>query len=248
MNRRRGLATLADVMMPAAFSWLPAFDVDGDDQGGGGSGTDGAADADSGGGGKGDQDGGDAGPKMGPNGFPLNTPWRQMTPEQQVSYHLYQSRKHEDALKAERARNADLAAKAQQFDALSEASKSELERERDAAKAEAEALRQAALEAKRSFGTQLVETKLAAAAPAKGMDPAALKTLAGDLTRFLSDDGVNTEAVDTFLSALPDKPVEQPRHGRGDLGAGNRGTAKTSGLQAGADLWEQRHPKRKTSA
>jgi hypothetical protein len=186
--------------------------------------------------------------EIGPHGFPTNTPWRQMEKDHQVAYWVYQGTKHQEELARAQSKLQEIEPKAAQFDALSEASKSEIERERDAARAEAESLRQAALEAKRSFGTQLVETKLAAAAPAKGMEPAALKTLAGDLTRFLSDDGVNTEAVDTFLSALPDKPVEQPRHGRGDLGAGNRGTAKTSGLQAGADLWEQRHPKRKTSA
>jgi hypothetical protein len=186
--------------------------------------------------------------EIGPHGFPINTPWRQMEKDHQVAYWVHQGTKHQEELARAQSKLQEIEPKAAQFDALSEASKSELERERDAARAEAETLRKAAEDDRRKFGTQLVETKLAAAAPAKGMEAAALKALAGDLTRFLSDDGVNTEAVDTFLSALPDKPVEQPRHGRGDLGAGNRGTAKTSGLQAGADLWEQRHPKRKTSA
>lgn len=188
-------------------------------------------------------------PVMGPNGFPLNTPWRQMEKDHQVAYWVHQGTKHQEELARAQAKLQEIEPKAAQFDALSEASKSDLERERDAARAEAESLRRAAAEAKVSFGTQLVETKLEAAATGKGMTPADLKTLAGDLTRFLADDGVNGEAVDTFLSALPDKPAEQPQNPlRRDLGGGNRAPAKADGLQVGEELYAQRHRKRTPTA
>jgi hypothetical protein len=191
-------------------------------------------------------------PEPGPDGFAPETPWRSLPPEQQAAYWRHQAKKWESDAKKKSDELAQVSPEAQQFRALTEASKTDLERERDAAIAQVETLKQQAAEAKRTFGVQLVETRLSAAADGKGMTAAALKTLAGDMTRFLGDDGVNGDAVDEFLAALPDKAAEpqqpeQPR-GRVSLGAGNRAPGKQDPLDVGASRYEARHGKRKTSA
>lgn len=185
--------------------------------------------------------------KVGPDGFPLNTPWRQMEPAEQVLYWQHQSKRHERSAKTVQSDLAAAKAKADQFDALDEASKTDQQREVDRltkALADAQAERETT---QKKFGEQLVETRLAAAADAKGMTAASLKTLAGDLSRFLGAEGMDPEAVDTFLAALPDKP-EGDKRSRPDLGGGARTPARVSGLQAGADLFNARHPQKPTPA
>lgn len=137
-----------------------------------------------------------------------------------------------------------LSERASMLDALEESTKTETEKERDRLKAELDAARVAQDEQRRTFGAQLVNTKLSAAAPAKGMTPDALNTLAGDPSRFLADGGVDDDALDAFLSALPDAAKREVALTPGSLGGGRRTEVKASGLSAGAALYEQMHKKR----
>lgn len=183
---------------------------------------------------------------MDPDGFPLETPWRAMegadTPA--AKYLLKQSRKHESEAKDLRQQTAELKPLAEQKRAADEANKSEAQREIDRLRAENEALAKQRAEDQRSFGVGLVEARLSAAADAKGKTLAQIKTIAGNLDRFLSGGAMDTESVDAFLAELPDKTTEvkQPA-ARNPLGAGRQTPASVGGLQAGVALFANRHKK-----
>lgn len=186
-------------------------------------------------------------PEVGQYGYPEKMRWRDMRPEHQVAYWQRQAKQNEGRAKTNDQRVKDLEQKAAQWDALDEASKTEQQREVDRLKRELDATKAAQDEQRRSFGSQLVLTKLAAAAAGKGMTPAALSTLAGDPTRFLVDGGVDDEALGAFLDALPDATKPPAPLAPTSLGGGRRTEAKSSGLAAGADLYRQAH-KRTTFA
>jgi hypothetical protein len=183
--------------------------------------------------------------EVGPNGYPLNMKPAEMAPEHRAAYYKHEMRRAQDANKSNAARMRELEEKASQWDALDEASKSEQQREVDRLARELQAAKAAADEQRRTFGAQLVSTKLSAAAASKGMTPDALTTLAGDPSRFLADGGVDDEALDAFLAALPNaQPAQSAPLAPSSLGGGRRTEAKASGLAAGAALFEQIHKKR----
>jgi hypothetical protein len=181
-------------------------------------------------------------PSIGPNGFPEKTPWREMTPDQQVKYWQHQAQGHEAGKRAARAERDQFKSKADQYDTLDHASKSEVERERDTFRSQVEALQQQATQARAALLDQTLAARLAAAAPAKGLTAEQLVTLAGGGGRFAKDGDLDTEAVDTFLAALPDATPAAPAVpaplAPGALGGGTR--AKGPAM-SGAELYEQRH-------
>ncbi len=179
-----------------------------------------------------------------PNGYPENTPWRQMEPAEQVLYWQHHARTHEDALKVERTKNAELAPLAEQKRAADELNKTDAQREIDRLTAENATLAKQRADDRKEFGTGLVESRLSAAAEGKGKTLAQMKTIAGNLDRFLNDGAVNGEAVDSFLAELPDKAPEQNLGSRNLLGAGRQQSATLSGPAAGAELFAQRHTKK----
>ena len=195
--------------------------------------------------------------KIGPNGFPLNTPWREMSPEHQAAYWQHQAKKHETEAKTNKSRLAELEPKAAQFEALAEASKSDAERAvEEAEKRGREAGRAEAAEMARStFGARLVEAEFVASLVGR-MDRAAVSTIVSKLNvaAFLDEAGtVNTEAVNEYVAAMP-MPAQQTATatsvGNGAaraIGQGARPNQKTgAGLDAGAALWESRHSKTKS--
>lgn len=225
----------------ARFGDLRMMADDGDSGGGQG---------DSGGGDDGDGGGGDDGPTLGPHGFPTGTPWRQMAPEHQAAYWRHQSRSTEDKLKAERAEATALREKAAQFDALDEASKTDAQREIDSLRAANEQLKADQARQVREFGQQLVTGRLAAVAPDKGLDVDAMTRIAGDLGRFLGEDGsLDEDSLTDFLALIPDRKSDagqqeqQDQRQRNGLGGGRRGPAPST---SGADLYAQRHKKTTT--
>jgi hypothetical protein len=188
-------------------------------------------------------------PQVGPNGFPLNVKPEEMTAEQAAAYWRHEARRQQDFNKANSKKLKELEPKAQQYDALAEASRSEAERAADQARADGEkAGRAAALaEARETFGAEVVDAKLSAAAERKGMTVDQLKTIAGDPNRFLGDEGVNNDAIADFLAALPDKvdapAVETPRAPVRDIGGGQRTGAKPDAVASGQAGFASRHTK-----
>jgi hypothetical protein len=185
--------------------------------------------------------------EVGPNGYPLNTKPADMSADHRAAFYKHQMRQAQDVNKTNTSRIKELEQKAAQWDAHDDAAKTEQQREVDRLTRELDAVRAVQDEQRRTFGAQLVATKLGAAAAAKGMTPDALNTLAGDPTRFLADGGVDGDALDAFLSALPDA-AKQAVLTPGSLGGGKRTEAKPSGLAAGAALYEEIHKKKRTPA
>lgn len=208
--------------------------------------------------GAGQQDVNGAGePQVGPDGFPADTPWRDMRPEHQAAYWRHQAKSHEREKKAAWAERDSLKPKAEKFEALGQADQDEKDRQIAALNQQIEAANNARAAERVKHAGELVTARLSAAADKKGMSAQALLTLAGRPERFLGDEGVDTEAVDDFLAALPDKDTssgaqddEAQQRGqvrRLSLGGGPRGGAKPDGLQQGEDLYASRH-KRKPPA
>lgn len=195
------------------------------------------------------------GPAVNEHGFPDNTPWTQMTPEQQVAYWRHQSRRHEDRVRSMGDYDA-LKAKAAEHDALVEASKTEQERAVD------EARRAGRAEAMAKVGDKLVEAALRSAALGR-VPEAALETLLENLDRrrFMTggdEPTVDTDKVRAYIDAVapaaapagdppagaPVPPTNggQPANGQQpppatrhapDMGQGRRDATPPSGLEAG---------------
>jgi hypothetical protein len=181
-------------------------------------------------------------PRNGPHGFPENTPLAQMSGDQREAYWKHYARQHEAASKAKDDELEALRPKATQLDALLESTKTDHERAIEAAREEAtKAAREAALaEARKTYGTQLVQVRLDAARTAKGLTAEAMAALVIDPARFVGDSGVNEEALTAFLDAIPTATAVTPPR---DLGAGRTPAPATSGIAAGAALYEQRKAK-----
>jgi hypothetical protein len=199
-------------------------------------------------------------PEPQPVADPAAKPFSDLSADEKVEFLLAKTRRLEDASKGKtadpdaralRARVKELEKHEQTVRDLEEASRTEAEKAVLKAKADGEKVgREAALaEARKTYGSQLVAVKLDAAAAGKGMTAEQIRKAAGDLSRFLGDEGVDDGEVADFLSALPDKaaataPVPLTPNA---FGAGNRQTPKVDGLTQGEDIYAQRH-KKKTSA
>jgi len=201
--------------------------------GGGGSGSGGAGDGGSGSG-SGSGETGDT--------FPANTPVAEMTEKQQVAYWKHQSRKHESRAEARKDYD-DIKAKAEKYEQLEGASKTEHEQAIEAAKAEsADAVRK---EERGKTALKLVDAEMKAAAagrlPAeqlqKIIDPL-------DRSKFLTAEGEVDEqkVIDFIASVAPAKPNAKggkfPDTGQGRRGEGGEGKPT---IQSGRDRYQARH-------
>lgn len=189
-----------------------------------------------------DQDGGSAGGSDG------EKPFSELTADEKVEFLLAKTRRLEDQVKgkspdraardqAKRVRELEKqVAEANELKAtLEAASQTEAERAVKRAAEEGQKVgREAALaEARKTYGSQLVAVQLDAAAEKKGLTAEQMRSLAGDLSRFLDDEGVDAEAVTTFLGALPDKATEPKQLAPRDLGGGRREGTKLTAFEAG---------------
>jgi hypothetical protein len=221
----------------------------GGDAGAGGAGDAGAGTGDAGAAGSGAAGQGSTGDtgQQEPD-FPPNTPVAEMTDKQAAAYWKHQSRRHETTAKG-RADYDALKAKAAQYDALEQASKTEHERALDEAKKEAKAEGEAA--AATALRPHLVRAEFKAAAAGRIVDAegrldskrldALLDPL--DMSRFLTDAGeVDTAKVLAFIDTAAPKQ-DGKRTGFPDLGQGRRQGAPSPSVASGQALYEQRHKK-----
>lgn len=181
--------------------------------------------------------------------FPPNTPVAEMTDKQATAYWKDKARKHE-ARSKERADYDDVKKKADQYDALAGASKTENERAVETARQEADEAARKDERAKTAL--LLVDAKVESVAAARGVKPEQLNPLleALDRTKFLTDTGeVDVDKVTNFVASIA-PAVEDPSKGKGgrvpNLGQGRRGSdsgGKPSTVSAGAERYAERHKK-----
>lgn len=158
-----------------------------------------------------------------PEGFPANTPWRDMKPEEQAAYWQHQARRHEaranraadyDAVVAERDRLRSQTQTAEER-ALTEA--------REAGKAEARA---AAL-------PRLLQAEFRAAATGR-LNEDQLRDVTDPLDpqKFLTSEGeVDTDKVKRFVDGIA--PAGDPKRWPSDMGQGRRTVVPQNARDAG---------------
>lgn len=182
--------------------------------------------------------------------FPANTPVAEMTDKEAKAYWKAQARKHE-ARSKERADYDDVKKKADQYDNLSAASKTENERAVETARQEADDAARKDERAKTAL--LLVDAKVESIATARGVKPEQLEPLleALDRTKFLTDTGeVDADKVTNFVASIAPAVEEfgKGKNGRvPDLGQGRRGSdsgAKPSTVSAGRDRYADKHKSR----
>lgn len=133
-------------------------------------------------------------------GFPANTPWQQMAPEQQVKYWMHQSRKHEARASAVPANLDELQAAAAELAQVRQSQMNETQKAIEAAKAEG---RSSAIS---EAGTKAAAAIYAANLQARGKDAeaVAIARKAFNAAAFL--DGktgeVDTDGIAAFVSQL----------------------------------------------
>lgn len=166
-------------------------------------------------------------------GFPAETPVAEMTAEQQVAYWKYQARKHENTAKA-RADYDALRAKAEQFDAIEQAKLTPSEQAVNAAREEGR--REAAREANEKAATAILRANLTARG--KTADEVDGLLVAFNANAFINGDDVDTDKVAAFANSIAG-PVTGGGNGKTwpDMGQGHRGGGKTTGVNAGRDLY-----------
>ena len=169
--------------------------------------------------------------------FPKDTALADMTEAQRTEYWRHKARKHEGAAKA----RADYDAIKAERDQLKAAGMTDAEKAVEEARNQAAAAAQA--EARAQFSGRLVQAEMKAALA--GKIPA--EKVAGhveflDVTKFLTEAGeVDTDKVQQYAAGLAPAGGQWP-----DMGGGSRGgSGKSSGLEAGRDLWAERHKKSK---
>lgn len=203
------------------------FNTDPDEGGGGGGGTTTQTQTTE----RTDKAGGD-------KGFPENTPWRDMEPEEQVAYWQHQARKHENTAKA-RGDYDQLKAAA---DRLAELERQQMSPDQQAIEDAKREAREAALaEARTSVAERLVTAELRAALAGRlPADKIAGQVEFLDHSKFLTPEGeVDTDKVTNYANGIAPSGGTWP-----DMGQGNRGnTNKASGVSAGKDLFADRHKK-----
>lgn len=155
--------------------------------------------------------------------YPRDKPLAEMTDAQQAAYWKAQSRKHEGTAKR-RGDYDDVKKRADQYDALANASKTEQERAVEAARAEERD--KATKEANLKAAPRLVYAEFRAQAAGK-LTEEQVKELTEDLdmTKYLGDDGdVDTDRVARKVNAFAPKSDGKGGNSRGpDMGMGNRG-------------------------
>jgi hypothetical protein len=169
-------------------------------------------------------------------GFPENTPWREMTLAQQVEYWKAQSRKHEGRVDS-MADYSELKAKA---DKLAEIEEANMTEQQKAVAAAAKEAREATL---REVGSRLVDAQFTVAAAGR-LDEDRLKALLDgvDRSRFMKDDGsADADRVKAFVDSVAPAPKHQQEQ-RHEFGQGSRQGSAVPSVEAGADLYRQLHP------
>lgn len=146
-------------------------------------------------------------PAQGENGFPPNTPWRDMKPDEQVAYWQFQSRKHEQRVQ-QMGDYEQLRAQAAEYQQHLAANQTEHQR------AIADAHRQGATEALAQANSQLVDQWVRAAAAGRLHQESVDALLAGlNRAAFVTNGAVDTDRVWSFVSSLtgaPGQSVPQP--------------------------------------
>jgi len=186
-------------------------------------------------------------PKLGTNGFPLNTKPEAMPADQQAAYWRHRARENETAKKTALAERDALRPKAEQYAALEQASRSEAEKAADEARAAGEkAGREAAAqEALGKFAPRLVGAEFRAQLAGRMTGEQVADLVDGlNVSKFLTEDGSpDAQAVARFVAAIPAPASAPPAPVVRDIGGGSRTTPEKDGLQVGADLYATIHGK-----
>lgn len=193
--------------------------------------------------------GGDSGDNGGSGtndrGFPENTPWRDMAPEQQVAYWQHQARKHESTAKS-RADYDALRQKAEQFDQIQREQMTPSERALEDARREA---RESAL---REAATTTVAAYFAAEAAGRSVNGQPLDVDGFledvDLSKYLTDDGKpDRDRIKQRLDRFA--PAGTPATGRWpDMGQGRREAPPARKADAGIAEAQRRYKKQSADA
>lgn len=200
---------------------------------------------------EGEQGGGDngTGGAGGTNGaeqqpaFPANTPVKDMKPEEQAAYWQHQSRKHEGRAKAFGDLTPDQVKALQTENAnLKNATQTDADKAIEAAREEGRNEVRAVLNRERA------KTALDRALVGRVPDASALLDL--DITKFVVNGKVDTDAVKAWVEDHSEESAgggkrPNPDTGQGRRGSGNQETAKT--VSAGRDLFAERHKKKTTT-
>lgn len=176
-------------------------------------------------------------PKLNEHGYPENTPIKEMTADHQAAYWKYHAQKHERRSK-EREDYDDLKAKLEQYE---QSNMTDAEKQIQQAREEAKA------EVAQQYQGRIVDARLRGSLAGRGLDDDAIDQRLSfiDHKAFLSDNGeVDSDKVNAFLDASAPQGKQQVWP---DMGGGNRsgGSGKRAGgsLQAGADLYAEKHTK-----
>ena len=175
-------------------------------------------------------------------GFPENTPVVEMTPGQQAAYWKDKARKHE-ARANERRDYDDIKAKADQYDTLANASKTEQERAIEAARTET--TEQVRAEERGKANVRLVDAEMRAAVAGR-LTAEQLSVILDpiDRTKFVTAGGeVDTEKITAFIAGIAPAGEQRTPGKFPDLGQGRRGTPASGAptVQSGKDLYQARH-------
>jgi hypothetical protein len=143
-------------------------------------------------------------PADGDTGFPANTPWREMTKDQQVAYWIHQSRRHEARVSSQ-ADYDELKSKAAELEQLRTSTQTDHQR------AIAEARQAGAQEALATANTSIVEQWVRAAAHGRLANEGVDALLAGlNRSAFVTNGVVDTDKVWQFVSSLAPAPAAVP--------------------------------------
>lgn len=172
-------------------------------------------------------------------GFPADTPVSEMTAPQQAAYWKHAARKHENAVKA-RGDYDELKKRAEQYDELVAASRTEQERAVEAAK------EQGRLEAAWSLAPKLLEAHFMATLAGR-VESDRIRDIVAPLNpeHFLTADGdIDTDRVSAYADGIA-PPVGLPtRLGPPPTGQGQRPSGPAAPtVAAGRDLYVSRHTK-----
>jgi len=175
--------------------------------------------------------------------FPANTAREDMTPDQQIAYDRWKGRKWEERAKA--------------FGDWTPDKIKALEKERDDLRNRGLSDADKALEDAREEGRNEVRTVLNRERAKSALDkalvgrvPNASALLDLDITKFVVNGNVDTDAVKAWVEDHSEESAgggkrPNPDTGQGRRGSGNQETAKT--VSAGRDLFAERHKKKTTT-
>lgn len=187
-------------------------------------------------------------PASGPNGFPEGVQLEQMSSEQVTNYWKHWAKTNRTALEQRDAELATLRPKAEQYDALEAASRTDQERAVQAARTEGVTVGRTEAEqaAVAKYGTALVQARFESVLAGRKTAEEVATIVSGlNVAAFLGTDGLpDTEKVAAYATTVA--PAAQQQKPPGDLGGGRTPAPVAGGLQAGADLYESTRKKPRT--